>query len=478
MTNDAPASLRTRIAFGIGGAAEGIKNNGFDYVLLLYYSQVLGVPAHLVAAALFIALVVDAISDPIVGYWSDNLRTRYGRRHPFMYAAIVPIIAFYYLTWAPPAGVTGEALFPWLVAMTICVRLGFTFYEVPSFALAPELTRDYDGRTKLMAWRTFFGWVGGLTIQIMLFAVWLKPSENDASGFFNVEGWRTYGLWATVAIAAAMLISTLGTHDRIPHLNAPPQRKMTLGLIFREIFETVLNPSFIALFAATLFGLLASGISATLNQYVNGYFWRFTTDQIALLTVSVYLSTVMALILAPIIGRVFGKKRAAIVIGLAAFTLAPAPVVLSLLGLLPPRGSDELFWIIFSVTIFDLALIIVTQMLMGSMVADLVEESEVKTGRRSEGIFFAGISFIRKLAQGSGVLLASIILGISQIKPGMQPDEVPDGSLRSLGWIYAIGLWTAWMCMLACVSLYRISRTSHAENLETLSKRRANEAGS
>ena len=69
-------SLLTRIAYGIGGAASGVKNNGFEYFLLLYYSQVLGISASLVAGALFLALVVDAVSDPVVGYWSDNVRTR------------------------------------------------------------------------------------------------------------------------------------------------------------------------------------------------------------------------------------------------------------------------------------------------------------------------------------------------------------------------------------------------------------------
>ena len=70
--------LLTRIAYGIGGAAGGIKNNGFDYVLLLFYSQVLGLSAVMVAAALWIALIFDAVSDPVVGYWSDNLKSKYG----------------------------------------------------------------------------------------------------------------------------------------------------------------------------------------------------------------------------------------------------------------------------------------------------------------------------------------------------------------------------------------------------------------
>ena len=88
------AGIWTKIAYGSGAAANGIRNNGFEYFLLFYYSQVLGVDSALVGATLMIALFVDGISDPIVGYWSDNLRSRWGRRHPFMYASALPVVTW------------------------------------------------------------------------------------------------------------------------------------------------------------------------------------------------------------------------------------------------------------------------------------------------------------------------------------------------------------------------------------------------
>ena len=103
--------LFTRLAYGVGGAAGGIKNNGFDYVLLLFYSQVLGLSAVLVAAAMWIALLFDAVSDPVVGYWSDNLRTKWGRRHPLMYVAMAPVAIAYFFVWNPPSDLTEMGLF-------------------------------------------------------------------------------------------------------------------------------------------------------------------------------------------------------------------------------------------------------------------------------------------------------------------------------------------------------------------------------
>ena len=175
----------TRIAYGVGGAAGGIKNNGFDYALLIFYSQVLGLPGWWVAGAIWIALIIDAVSDPIIGYWSDNLRSGLGRRHPFLYTAAIPVAIAYFFVWNPPTGMEGVPLFAWLLALTIFVRVGYTLFEVPSLSLAAELSQDYDVRTMLMSYRYFFAWVGGLTVQVMLFTVFLVPSEGDAQGFLH-----------------------------------------------------------------------------------------------------------------------------------------------------------------------------------------------------------------------------------------------------------------------------------------------------
>ena len=121
----------TKLAYGFGAISDGIKNNGFEYFLLFFYSQVLGVDYALVGLALLLAMIVDGVTDPVVGYWSDNLRSRIGRRHPFIYASAIPVALAYYFVWNPPAGMSGNELFPYLLMMTIAVRICFTLYEVP-----------------------------------------------------------------------------------------------------------------------------------------------------------------------------------------------------------------------------------------------------------------------------------------------------------------------------------------------------------
>ena len=121
-------ALSTKLYYGFGSVAYGVKDNGFAYFLLLYYNQVLGLPASWVGAAIMVALVIDAISDPVVGYVSDNLHSRWGRRHPFMYAAAAPVAISFHLLWNPPQGLTQVGLFAYLLTIAVLVRTFITFY--------------------------------------------------------------------------------------------------------------------------------------------------------------------------------------------------------------------------------------------------------------------------------------------------------------------------------------------------------------
>ena len=136
--NTAPVPLRTKTAFGIGQIAEGVKAASFNYFLLFYYTQVLGLPGTWTGLALFIATSFDAVTDPLTGSLSDRLRHRWGRRHPFMYASALPMAVFFALLFAPPEGLGPESLFLWLLCFTLLVRGAMTLYHVPHLALGAE----------------------------------------------------------------------------------------------------------------------------------------------------------------------------------------------------------------------------------------------------------------------------------------------------------------------------------------------------
>lgn len=461
-------TIWTRIAYGFGSVAYGVKDNGFGYFLLIFYGTVIGMDPGLVGLAIFIALILDAVSDPVVGYVSDNWQSRWGRRHPFMYAAAVPVSISYFLLWNPPELSEGQ-MFWYLLTLAVLIRTFITFYETPSSALTPELSRDYDERTKLQAWRLYFGWTGGNLMSVLMFGMLLVATDKYPVGTLNRDGYATYGIISSVLIFFSIMISALGTHSEIKHLQAlPPKRQMSLGTIFREIFETLGDRSFFALFLATLFGAIATGLSGALAFLLLAYFWGFSESQIFIWTILVFLSALIGLLVAPKISKAFGKKRAVIVLGVIAYTMAPAPVLLRLLGWMPENGDPILFPIVAAINTIDLSLIIALQAVLYSMIADLVEQSEVKTGRRSEGVFFAAVTFTRKATQGLGAFAAGIVLSVISFPQGAAVDDVSPDTLWQLGAYYAPSLLLLWTLMIVAVFFYRIDRQDHEENLQQL----------
>ena len=269
--------LGSKLAYGFGSIAFGVKNNGFDYFLLFFYSQVMGVSASLVSMALAIALAFDAISDPLIGFFSDNTRTRWGRRHPYMYGAAVPVTVCYFFLWNPPSQLSGDELFPFLVAISILVRTLITVYEIPSSALVAEMTDDYDERTSLLSYRYFFGWSGGTIMATVATLVLLVPTAQISDGMFNVAGYQQMGFVAAGFIFVAITVSALGTHGLIPHLKTPPpQRALSIRGIFREIFDTLATRSFAALFLSAMCGAVATGMVASLAYLLYTFMWGFT----------------------------------------------------------------------------------------------------------------------------------------------------------------------------------------------------------
>jgi Na+/melibiose symporter-like transporter len=221
-----------------------------------------------------------------------------------------------------------------------------------------------------------------------------------------------------------------------------------------------------------MFGAVGTGLSAALAFYLLSYFWGFSSPQIGIITIGVFLSAIIGAAIATLATRAVGKKRAAIVIGLVAFIGSPLPIALRLFGLLPDDATFT-FWFVFWTSTIDVGLIICFQILFYSMIADLVEQSELKTGRRSEGLFFSAATFIRKMVQGFGVLAAGFILSLADFPKGAAPSEVSVDAAWRLGAYYVPSILALWLAMMALVSTYRLDRAGHEENLRALAARRA-----
>jgi GPH family glycoside/pentoside/hexuronide:cation symporter len=407
------------LAYGFGSVAYGAKDAAFGTFLLIYYNQVLGLNSFKVGLVIMAALVLDAFIDPMVGVLSDRTRSRWGRRHPWMYASALPIAIGWLLLWNPPAGSEAFRL-GWLFVTAVVVRSAVSCFEVPSQALTPELTTDYDERTRVTAYRYLFGWAGGLSVVLLAYGVFLTARPDYPNGLFNPAGYHNLALVSAGLMVAAILVSSLGTHgeiNRLPQVEARPQ---SVGAVLRELWHTVHNRGFVILILAGVCAYTNQGVSYALANYFYAYAWQLGPGALKLLPFTLFAGAGAAFVIAPRVGRRTSKPNAACAFVLVATCFHLLPYILRFAHLLPPPGNTRVL-LLYPIFALSTALSVSSFILGASMMADVVEESQSRTGRRNEGVFFAGSFFVQKCTSGLGIAVAGAILALAGLQDKIDP---------------------------------------------------------
>jgi Na+/melibiose symporter-like transporter len=402
-----------------------------------------------------------------------------------MYASALPVALSFLLLWNPPTGWGHDALFWYLVAVAVLGRSFITLYEIPSSALAAELTDDYDQRSAILGWRYFFAWWGGLTLTVLMFIVFLAPTAQYPTGQLNPQGYKTYGYIGAVLMFVSILASSAGTHRFIPWLKrVPVAAKRTAIQTVTQMAQTLSNRNFVIITLVGLFAAVAQGISFSLGAYISTYFWGLSSFWTGILVMDSYVSSAVALVAAPMLSKRSGKKAAGgILLALSVFA-GFVPLILRLVGWFP--GNLDMIegtkiptivpWLLLDGVIRGI-FGITAAILITAMLADVVEESEVATGRRSEGLFFAFTSLVQKAVGGIGAIGAGLILTVIAFPAKARPGEVPPETIVKLALVYMPVLALLYGIALAIMQAYSISRQDHLENLRILAERTARADG-
>ncbi len=460
-----------RFFYGIGSVAEGVKDTAFSIFLLFYYNQVLGLSGTLAGLAILIALLFDAVSDPLVGAWSDTVRTRWCRRHPFMLASALPFGLALWALFSPPIDLDQPVLFAWLVGFSVLVRLCLTAYSVPSNAMLPEISSHYDERTELVAYRFFFGWLAGLGIATYGYFVLFAAQPGGADGRLVAEAYRSYGLLSAVLATLAIVLCTWGTRRLIPQLRERMIHRPLHPRQLRHDLRTVFGSRpFRVLFAGALFSAAGWGYINATSFYVNTYFWGLSAEQIGVLSLSLYLGLFAAFGLAPVISRESDKKQAAVWLSLFALLFGPAPIFAALAGWMPDPGSKDLAILLFLHTGLLFVALISVSILTASMIADVTDATEAETGERHEGLFAAVIAFVIKATSGLGTLLAGIVLDVVGFPRNVAANapaeaislvQVDPAQGQALGAAVGLLILVLFVASVACLMCYPLRRADH-----------------
>ncbi len=427
--------LRSKLLYGTGSIGYGIKDNGFATFLLFYYEQVVGLDAGFVGLAIALALIADAFIDPAVGQMSDRTRTKIGRRHPWLYGASLPIIITWIILWHPPElGQTG--LFLYLFATALLVRMSFSAYEVPALALLPELSTDYHDRTAIMRFRYLFGWAGGLFVMFFAYAVFFVPSEEYPIGLLNRDGYESYALFGAVIMFLAVLGSALGTHKRVvaayQKAKSFPEAAETMG----QIFATFRYKPFMLLMMAGIFAFTNQWLVFALSPYLFTHVWEFRQPDFTAYSIMLFGAATLAFVAVTPISARLGKARSASILTIVALAIGTLPYWLRMLDAFPMPGEATMIPVLFLLLLLATAASISAMILTMSMIADVTDQHEHDTGKRTEGLFSSGMFFMQKVVNGIGILMASQIIAYIGMPKQAEPGTVDGSIVDNLALIY------------------------------------------
>jgi glycoside/pentoside/hexuronide:cation symporter, GPH family len=474
---DRPLSFATKMAYGAGDLGAAITANLLAFFLLFFFTNVAGLNPALAGSILMIGKVWDAVNDPIVGILSDRTRSRWGRRLPWMFWGVIPFGLFFFLQWlVPPLSPWG--LFWYYVVVSIFFNTAYTAVNLPYTALTAEITQDYNERTSLSSFRFSFS-IGGSILSLILaqviFAV-LKPAQAAANNC-DTQSFPYLVLGGVSALLSMvpMYWCIGGIQKRV--LAVDQQRRSRSHdeapiPILEQIRIAFSNRPFLYVVGIYFCSWLAVQVTASIIPYFVVNWMRLSQAAFIQVTIAVQGTALVMLFVWNAVSRRLGKK-AVYFMGMGVWIIAQAG-----LFFLQP-GSIGLMYLLAVMAGVGVS---TAYLVPWSMVPDVIELDELRTGQRREGVFYAFMVLLQKLGLAVGLFLLGQGLawaGFKERVPCQPTPSQPDSALTAIR--VAIGPLPTFFLILGLILayLYPITRDVHTEILLKLRERRqsANSSG-
>ena len=449
-----------KVNYSLGSTAEAIAFTATSSFLLIFYNQVIGLPAGHVGTALAAGLVVNALFDPLVGSWSDRTRSRLGRRHPFMFAAIIPAAGLFWAVFNPPEwGEMGQLI--WLAVCNTMLLQALTLYHTPHLALGGEMSNDYLERTSIMGFNTVCLWLGDTIAWVLSFRFFFSSSPEFKNGALDPSRWPAFSASFGIAILLLLSYSSWSTRKFIPYLPKPAETTAKFGLTewFRDAGRALSNRNYVVLLLGLFFLSMMIGVRSGLSLYTLSYFWQLTNDQIGLFVIGSFCGYAFA---ATVVKRVHARfeKRWTGVFAVMLYAVGPALApLLGWLGVISHETAG-IMWIVMGLgALGHMAYSLMTTTVYSAL-ADIADENELKYGIRQEGVLYSTRTFFARIDQALGTALAGWVLAIIAFPAKAIPGEVDPGVLSNLALATVLstipGLFAA-----ASYAFLRVTRETH-----------------
>jgi GPH family glycoside/pentoside/hexuronide:cation symporter len=434
--------------YGSGDTGFSLTTTLIGAYLAIFLTDIVGIPAGIAAAAIFIGKSWDYINDPIVGYISDRTRSRWGRRRPFLLFGPLPFGLAFILLWLRPPLTGHIALAAYYACAYLLFETAATFVYMPYFALTPELTSDYDERTSLTTHRMFF------SIFASLLAFGLPPMFIDFVPE-NANRVLIMGVIFAVLSAVPLYLVFFTTKEREEYSEPePPKLVESLKAAFK-------NPPFLFSLGIYLFTWLAIDVmQTTLMYFIKHVMKREAQDWIIMGTI--FIVAILALPIWNKASKMWGKRKA--YIGGIAFWAVVQLIIVSL----QPSTPLALLLVLCALAGVGVA---AAHVLPWSIIPDSIEWDEWRSGKRHEGMYYSLVTLIRKIVSSvaiPGALLLLEVTGYEEVSAA-QPGSAVLAIRMLTGPIPSVFLLAA----IAIAVRYPLSREQFSEITAALEKRRA-----
>ena len=399
-----------RAAYGASAFAENLALNSVNQLANPVFNLTLGVSPVLVGAAIALPRLWDAVMDPWIGHRSDHLRSRWGRRRPFILIGALLTALCTAGLWFFPAGRSPLFYFGWLAAGSFLLSTAYSIFVVPYGALGLELTRDYHERTRLMGAKSMLHKLSGVVNQWLLKLVQLVGQNS------LVAGSRTCGVLIGCTVAALGAVTVWRVPERA--LPAAPGPRLSLWRSWRE---TMRRRDFVRLGAAQMLiyasFLVIDNTGFYLNVfYVNGGDLAKGALLKGFAGMAFQLGGLCAIPAIVRLSQRIGKKNT--------FLLCTASLVLAGVAkwfcYVPDAG-----WLLVIPSLLLAPGLVAVMVLVPSMTADLCDLDEVTTGARREGMFNAVLGWKLKVALSGSIFLAGLALDLTGWDTALKAAQTP-----------------------------------------------------
>lgn len=451
-------SFREKVALGTGYLAHFYGTSGVKSLAIPVYQMVLGLNPALLGLVLAIPRFWDALTDPIVGMFSDNFHTRFGRRKPIIIVgAILQAFAFGAI-WMVPDGMSRTGTVSYLVVTLLVFYTCFSIFSVPLMSLTYEMTPDYQERTRVTAFGGFFGKLGELTYSWMFWAANLAIFGSVLAGVRTV-GW----IVGLVVMGVCGMMPGLFVRERY-YKKAEKQERVRLGPAFKAAFS---NRAFTVLIGLTICQVLAGMLASNIDYYLIVYHMH-GGDIVEGTKWKAVLSTGYAILG---IGMIYpvnwmanrhGKRTTLLVIFL--LVLAGA---LGKWFLFTPGNS----WKILLDPLLCGPVWTALNVLMPSMLADVCDDDELRHGLRREGILGSLFSWIQKTGYALAFFGSGVALNLVGFHASLGGAQSP-GAILGLRLLLAVSTAVWALIAIALLAYYPLSKERAYEIRDALETRR------